>query len=219
MIDLTLPANILDGFRIICPCDTIEEWAESVPDWQSVRDVAAKVHQQLCSAHRVSKLRRQPASKRDPIFENISLFNRDALTLLALRAAVKRGDVGGVLCVSTHWMVMFRGTGHMPKYADAIFHVLTELKSMHPKLRYGSVLTVPPQISLLILLQRGLPDELARKFEWKTPWLQGDGSFARTSELLAEGRRLRMNRISSPKIEHRSSTMPEDQTEAGNGSE
>ncbi|KAJ7877264.1 hypothetical protein B0H14DRAFT_3859029 [Mycena olivaceomarginata] len=135
MIDLTLPANILDGFRIICPRDTIEEWAESVPDWQSVRDVAAKVHQQLCSARRVSKLRRQPASKRDPIFENISLFNRDALTLLALRTAVKRGDVGGVLCVSAHWMVMFRGTGHMPKYADAIFRVLTELKSMHPKLR------------------------------------------------------------------------------------
>ncbi|KAJ6582441.1 hypothetical protein B0H10DRAFT_1756651, partial [Mycena sp. CBHHK59/15] len=73
--------------------------------------------------------------KRDPILENISLFNRDALTLLALRAAVKRGDVGGVLCISAHWMVMFRGTGHMPKYADAVFRVLTELKSMHPKLR------------------------------------------------------------------------------------
>ncbi|KAJ7669167.1 hypothetical protein B0H14DRAFT_3692675 [Mycena olivaceomarginata] len=123
MIDLTLPATFSMAFVSSC-----ETWA-------------AKVHQQLCSARRVSKLRRQPASKRDPIFENISLFNRDALTLLALRAAVKRGDVGGVLCVSAHWMVMFRGTGHMPKYADAIFRVLTELKSMHPKLRYGSVLT------------------------------------------------------------------------------
>ncbi|KAF8141068.1 hypothetical protein K438DRAFT_2114906 [Mycena galopus ATCC 62051] len=135
MIDLTLPANILDGFRIFCPCDTVEEWVELVPDWQLVRDVAAKVHQQLCSACRVSKLRCQSATKCDPIFENISLFNRDTLTLLALRAAVKHGDVGGVLCVSTHWMVMFHGTGHMPKYADAIFCVLTELKSMHPKLR------------------------------------------------------------------------------------
>ncbi|KAJ7864341.1 hypothetical protein B0H13DRAFT_2353767 [Mycena leptocephala] len=75
------------------------------------------------------------ATKRDPIYENISLFNCDALTLLALRAAVKRGDVGRVLCVSVHWMVMFRGTGRMPKYADAIFRVLTELKSMPPKLR------------------------------------------------------------------------------------
>ncbi|KAJ7869595.1 hypothetical protein B0H14DRAFT_3579250 [Mycena olivaceomarginata] len=98
MIDLILPANILDGFRIFCPCDTVEEWVESVPDWQSIRDLAVKVHQQLCSAHQVSKLRRQPATKRDPIYENINLFNRDALTLLALRSAIKRGDIGGVLC-------------------------------------------------------------------------------------------------------------------------
>lgn len=94
-------------------------------------------------------------------------------------------------------MVMFCGTGHMPKYADAVFRVLTELKSMHPKLRYSSVPTVPPRISLFILLQRGLPDELARKFERKTPRLQGDGSSARTSELLAEGGRLGMNIIKS----------------------
>jgi hypothetical protein len=136
MIDLALPANILDGFRLFCPCDTLEEWVNSVPDWQAVRDVAAKIHQQLCSARQVSKLRRQPAQKRDPIYENINLFNKDALTLLALRAAVKRGDVGGVLCVSAHWMVMFRGTGRMPKYADAVFRVITELKLMYPKLRY-----------------------------------------------------------------------------------
>jgi hypothetical protein len=63
------------------------------------------------------------------------LFNRDALTILVLRAAIKRGDIGAVLCVISHWMVMFRGTGRMPKYADAVFRVITELKSMHPKLR------------------------------------------------------------------------------------
>ncbi|KAJ6599633.1 hypothetical protein B0H10DRAFT_1958945 [Mycena sp. CBHHK59/15] len=93
MIDLVLPASILDSFRLFCPCDTLEDWVDSLLDWQSVRDVAAKVHQQLCSARRVSKLRRQPATKRDPILENISLFNGDALTLLALRAAVKRGTL------------------------------------------------------------------------------------------------------------------------------
>ncbi|KAJ7860242.1 hypothetical protein B0H14DRAFT_2350714, partial [Mycena olivaceomarginata] len=107
----------------------------SVKDWDSVRFVAAKVHRELCSARNIAKLRRQPAGKRDPIYENIKLFNRDALTLLVLRAAIKRGDIGAVLCVISHWMVMFRGTGRMPKYADAVFHVITELKSMHPKLR------------------------------------------------------------------------------------
>lgn len=129
MIDLALPANILDGFRLFCHADTVGKWVESVPD------CAAKVHHQLCSARDVAKLRHQPAAKRDPIYENIKLFNRDALTLLALRAAVKRGDVGAVLCVSAHWMIMFRGTRRMPKYADAVFRVITELKSMHPKLR------------------------------------------------------------------------------------
>ncbi|KAJ7808983.1 hypothetical protein B0H14DRAFT_3760274 [Mycena olivaceomarginata] len=135
MIDLALPANILDGFRLFCAKGTVEKWIESVKDWDSVRFVAAKVHRELCSARNIPKLRRQPAGKRDPIYENIKLFNRDALTLLVLRAAIKRGDIGAVLCVISHWMVMFRGTGRMPKYADAVFRVITELKSMHPKLR------------------------------------------------------------------------------------
>ncbi|KAJ7778871.1 hypothetical protein B0H14DRAFT_3587064 [Mycena olivaceomarginata] len=132
---LALPANILNGFRLFCAKGTVEKWIESVKDWDSVRFVAAKVHRELCSARNIPKLRRQPAGKRDPIYENIKLFNRDALTLLVLRAAIKRGDIGAVLCVISHWMVMFRGTGRMPKYADAVFRVITELKSMHPKLR------------------------------------------------------------------------------------
>jgi len=31
---------------------------------------------------------------------------------------------------------MFRGTGKMPKYADALFHLLAHLKRMDPCLRY-----------------------------------------------------------------------------------
>lgn len=67
--------------------------------------------------------------------ENICLFNRDALLLRQLKYAIKRGDVGAILDICTHWMVMFRGTGRMPKYADALFHLLVDLKTMHPKLR------------------------------------------------------------------------------------
>ncbi|KAJ6543340.1 hypothetical protein B0H10DRAFT_1854245, partial [Mycena sp. CBHHK59/15] len=39
MIDLVLPATILDGFRLFCPCDTLEDWVDSLLDWESVRDV------------------------------------------------------------------------------------------------------------------------------------------------------------------------------------
>ncbi|KAJ6563464.1 hypothetical protein B0H10DRAFT_2239438 [Mycena sp. CBHHK59/15] len=52
MIDLVLPATILDGFRLFCPCDTLEDWVDSLLDWQSVRDVAAKsMHPKLREAY------------------------------------------------------------------------------------------------------------------------------------------------------------------------
>ncbi|KAJ7909892.1 hypothetical protein B0H13DRAFT_2233006 [Mycena leptocephala] len=161
MIDLALPANILDGFRLFCPAETVDKWVDSVKDWDSVRAVAAKVHRELCSAHDIPKLRRQPAAKRDPIYENIKLFSRDALTLLVLRAAVKRGDIGAVLCVSAHWMVMFHGTGRMPKYADAVFRVITELKSMHPKLRCELNLFLPLYVTLTCFSEAYLMNWLA----------------------------------------------------------
>ncbi|EDR02124.1 uncharacterized protein LACBIDRAFT_332685 [Laccaria bicolor S238N-H82] len=73
--------------------------------------------------------------KRDLPLENICLFNRDALYLRQLKYAVKRGDVGAVLDITTHWMLMFQGTGKMPKYADALFHLIMDLKMMDPQLR------------------------------------------------------------------------------------
>jgi hypothetical protein len=136
ILQITLPAHILDGFRIFCPFDTLEQWVSHVQDHQSIREVAAKIHTELCSARRVAKLRRLPETKRDVPLENIILFNRDALILRELRFAIKRGDIGSVTNVLAHWMVMFRGSGKMPKYADALFHVITDLKTMDPKLRY-----------------------------------------------------------------------------------
>ena len=56
--------------------------------------------------------------------ENICLFNRDALLLWQLKYAIKHGDVGAILDICTHLMVMFQGTGQMPKYVDALFHYI-----------------------------------------------------------------------------------------------
>jgi hypothetical protein len=140
MLQITLPANILDAFRIYCPCETLEGWTEELTDRQSISDIALKIQQELCSARRVAKLRRLPAHKRDVPLENIILFNRDTLILRELQSAIKRGDIGSVLNVLAHWMVTFRGSGKMPKYADALFRLITEFKTMNPKLR--SVLIV-----------------------------------------------------------------------------
>jgi len=141
ILQLTLPANILDGFRIFCPKATLEEWVRDVQDYEDVSRIAKKVHLELCSARRVSDLRRLPGDKRDIPFENIQLFNRDSLILRALKYSIKRGDVGSVINILSHWMVMFRGTGKMPKYADALFHLLAYLKRMDPRLRYATIPT------------------------------------------------------------------------------
>ena len=135
ILTMTLPAHILDGYRLMCPHDTLDEWVASLKDRESIREVARKVLMELCSARRVAKLRRKTAAERDVPYENIQLFNRDALYLRILKHAIKNGDVGSVLNILTHWMVMFRGTGKMPKYADALFHLLINLKRMDSRLR------------------------------------------------------------------------------------
>ena len=63
ILNLVLPANILDGFRILCPMDTLEQWVADVKDYEDILRIAKKVHSELCSARRVSKLRQQPDAK------------------------------------------------------------------------------------------------------------------------------------------------------------
>ena len=135
ILHLTLPANILDGFRIYCPAATLEKWVCDVQDYEDISCIAKKVHSELCSVRRISDLRRLPDGKRDIPFENIQLFNRDSLILRALKYSIKWGDVGSIINILSHWMVMFRGTEKMPKYADALFHLLAYLKRMDPRLR------------------------------------------------------------------------------------
>jgi hypothetical protein len=139
IIRLALPAHILDAFRIHCGNENLEQWVSKVKDRQSVSDVVKVIYKELCSARRVSHLRQLPAGKRDVPLENIMLFLMNALTLREFGAAIKRGDIGGVLNVLSCWMVMFRGTSKMPKYADALFHLMTSLKQMNPVLRYVSL--------------------------------------------------------------------------------
>jgi hypothetical protein len=101
-----------------------------------MHDIAKSVYATLCSARRVYELRRLASKDQDVPLENIILFNHDALILHEYGDAIRRGDVGSILNVLSYWMVMFRGTGKMPKYTDALFHLLARLKQMDPKLRF-----------------------------------------------------------------------------------
>ena len=130
-----LVANVLDGFRLYCGCRTLDEWVKSgITKHLDVRKVSRRIFEELASGRRVEALR--TGRTRDPILENVILFNWDALLFRTLQAAIKRGDIGSVVNILTFWMVMFRGTGKMPKYADILFSTLMGLKNMNPTLRY-----------------------------------------------------------------------------------
>ena len=96
MLNLTLPANILDGFPIYCKEDTLETWVTNIKSVYDVRVVAKQVLDELCSGRRVARLRCSKAGRWDVSLENICLFNCDCLYLRQLKYVIKRGDVGAV---------------------------------------------------------------------------------------------------------------------------
>ena len=136
MLAFALPANVLDGYRLECGAASLEAWVSSVNALEDITMVAKRVFQRIASRRRVSEMRQEADDDRDFVLENIMLFNHDALILKELRSSIREGDIGRVLNVLSFWMVEFRGTGSMPKYADALFETLTTLKQMDPVRRY-----------------------------------------------------------------------------------
>lgn len=110
-----------------------------------IESVSEVVVQKLCSSSTVEELRQLPEAERDPQLENTILCNHDMLLLLIFTASIKSGDVGMVVNILAHWMVMFRGTGSMPKYADALFELIVNLKRWPPSLRYVPFRIARPQ--------------------------------------------------------------------------
>jgi hypothetical protein len=132
LIQISLPAHIVDGFRIHCRTDSLEEWAKTatVAEFESV---ARKVFDKLFSTGAVEELRKREV--RDITLENTILYNRDALFYVEFTQAIKKGDIGRVLNVLSIWMVMMRLPKMMPRYADAMFETLVRIKNFPPKLR------------------------------------------------------------------------------------
>ena len=43
ILGLTLAANILDGFRIFCPVNTLEQWVIGIKHYEEISSIAKKV--------------------------------------------------------------------------------------------------------------------------------------------------------------------------------
>ena len=142
MLTFALPANVLDGWRLECGSESLKQWVSQVNALEDITEVGKRVLQRIASRRRVFELREQPEEDRDYVLENVMLFNQDALILKELRSSIREGDIGRVVNVLSCWMVEFRGTGSMPKYADALFETLTKLKQMDPIRRFVYLLTI-----------------------------------------------------------------------------
>ncbi|KAJ7891097.1 hypothetical protein B0H13DRAFT_2530133 [Mycena leptocephala] len=114
-----LPAHIVDGFRIHCRHNNLEEWAKEATIEEFNR-VAKVVYDKLFSTATVDQHRAKEDGDRDVTLENAILYNRDTLFYIEFVQAIKKGDIGRVLNVLSIWMVMMRTPKTMPRYADAI---------------------------------------------------------------------------------------------------
>lgn len=135
LLQLSLPAHIVDAFRIHCGSSDLAQWAKRATA-ADLRRVAETVRDELFSTHIVDDLRKLPDEQRDLTLENSVLYNRDVLLYYTFVDAIKRGDIGCVVNVLEVWAIEFRGTSSMPSYADIVFSTLRRIEKYPIRLRY-----------------------------------------------------------------------------------
>ena len=91
--------------------NTLEQSVIGIKYCKEISNISKKAHLELCSARHVAKLPQLPDSKRDIPFENIQLFNCNALKLWALKYSIKWGNVWSVINILSNWMLNFCGMG------------------------------------------------------------------------------------------------------------
>jgi hypothetical protein len=83
------------------------------------------------SDHRMDRLRRQPADRRDIQHENALLLNRYCLLYEEFSHAMNFGDIGRVETCLVSWILIFRATGKH-KYATHMTRFLSDVHFLYP---------------------------------------------------------------------------------------
>ncbi|KAL0058483.1 hypothetical protein AAF712_014833 [Marasmius tenuissimus] len=133
LIQISLAAHVLDGFRIYCGHEDFKRWATkaSMDDFHAV---AKKVHDSLFTSAAHYSQSSSPTGQ-DTVLMNNILYNRDAIMYWLLVTSIKAGNIGRIVLVLRIWMVMMRTPKTMPRYANAIFETLGRLQEYPEKLR------------------------------------------------------------------------------------
>ncbi len=184
------------GMEEVSKSENFDEYAKKVT-FEELRSHANEVYQQFCSTRKVSELRRareaeiaerarcaaatakpddppfdplaDPLQVGDMLFENASLFFRDALILYEFNDAIKGGYSGRIVRVLKALALMYRGSGQT-KYAHELLHLIHNLTHVWPKpLRYvpSHSLTAPLTISCSnIMMKNWLVNPTGRPNAW-----------------------------------------------------
>ncbi|KAJ3560196.1 hypothetical protein NP233_g10995 [Leucocoprinus birnbaumii] len=111
---------------------TLEDFGASEPSWDLIVELSHTIVQDyVASTERICSLRDEPKAKRDRIFENQSLQNRDELNYLELYHAMSVGNVGRVEATLPVWIYMFKVTGKH-KYASHMLEFMYYLTEFYP---------------------------------------------------------------------------------------
>jgi hypothetical protein len=103
---------------------------------QALKDLAEKLIQDHASREALNKVDCMEAGKQDQIFRQWTMWNMDILPYLALRTAIKSGDVGRIEDLLPTLLFRFAGGGN-PKYAIEMLELFQGLQREWPeKLRY-----------------------------------------------------------------------------------
>ncbi|KAL0569038.1 hypothetical protein V5O48_012934 [Marasmius crinis-equi] len=133
LIQMSLAAHVLDGFRIYCGHVNFQLWATK-STFDEFNRVAKLVYENLFTSAAHAEQAHATGGK-DIVLMNNILYNRDALLYWLLVTSIKTGNIGRVVLVLRVWMVMMRTPKTMPCYANAIFETLGRIQEYPEKLR------------------------------------------------------------------------------------
>ncbi|KAF8162231.1 hypothetical protein BJ912DRAFT_1098508 [Pholiota molesta] len=147
LIFVSLYARVLHCLLLVSGFSSLGEYALKVDKWETLVGHATAIFERYANSALVDDLRSQRAewideleedgdssrpTEGDAVFENASLFLRDALISREFNDAIKAGDSGRVILVLKIWALSFRGSGRT-KYAYEMLHLIHNLTNVWPK--------------------------------------------------------------------------------------
>jgi len=145
LVFVSLYARILHCLLLVSSYKSLEEYLLKVTEWETVVRHATDIFDKFANARTVEALRLKREESQedkvegttnptegDAVFENASLFLRDALVSREMNDAIKSGDSGRVVLVLKMWALGFRGNGRT-KYAFEMLHLIHNLTSVWPE--------------------------------------------------------------------------------------